>query len=90
MDVITIVLVAGKLLEPLWGAIEVSAVINFLYFNSQFSIIEILNKIVLQMLTFFGVVNVGVALVCAVFYYFLYAVTFNTELLFDVHVHGKL
>lgn len=41
------------------------------------------------MLTFFGIVNVGVAMVCAVFYYFLYAVTFNTELLFDVHIHGK-
>ena len=30
----------------------------------------------------------GVALVAAVFYYFLYMVTFNTELLFEVHIHG--
>jgi hypothetical protein len=41
------------------------------------------------MLTFFAVVNSGVAIVCAIFYYFLYAVTFNTDLLFDVHIHGK-
>lgn len=41
------------------------------------------------MLTFFAVVNSGVAVVCAIFYYFLYAVTFNTELLFDVHIHGQ-
>ena len=42
------------------------------------------------MLTFFAVVNSGVAIVCAIFYYFLYAVTFNTDLLFDVHIHGKI
>ena len=42
------------------------------------------------MLTFFAVVNSGVAIVCAIFYYFLYAVTFNTDLLFDVHIHGNI
>ena len=42
------------------------------------------------MLTFFAVVNSGVAIVCAIFYYFLYAVTFNTDLLFDVHIHGTI
>lgn len=61
VDIITIVLV-GKLLEPLWGALE--------------------------MVTFFAVINVGTALVCAVFYYFLYMVSYNTELLFEVHIHG--
>jgi len=61
VDIVTIVLV-GKLLEPLWGALE--------------------------MVTFFAVINVGTAVVCAVFYYFLYMVTFNTELLFEVHIHG--
>merc|ERR1719458_293807 len=40
------------------------------------------------MVTFFAVVNVGTAIVCAVFYYFLYMVSFNTELLFEVHIHG--
>jgi membrane associated rhomboid family serine protease len=62
IDVAIIVLV-GKLLEPLWGAIE--------------------------MVVFFAVVNVGVALLSSVFYYILYMITFNTELLFDVHIHGK-
>lgn len=61
VDIVTVVLV-GKLLEPLWGTLE--------------------------MITFFLVVNSGVALVAAIFYYFLYMVTFNTELLFEVHIHG--
>lgn len=62
LDVAAIALV-GKLLEPLWGAIE--------------------------MLVFFTVVNVGVAILSAFFYYLLYMVTFNTDLLFDVHIHGN-
>jgi len=61
VDIITIVLV-GKLIEPLWGSIE--------------------------MMTFFLLVNTGVAIVAAIFYYFLYMLTFNTELLFEVHIHG--
>jgi len=61
VDIVTIVLV-GKLLEPLWGTLE--------------------------MISFFVIINSGVALVAAVFYYFLYMVTFNTELLFEVHIHG--
>ena len=62
LDVAVIVLV-GKLLEPLWGAVE--------------------------MLLFFGVVNVGVAVISSFFYYVLYMLTFNTELLFEVHIHGQ-
>lgn len=62
LDIAVIVLV-GKLLEPLWGAIE--------------------------MVVFFMVVNVGVAVVSAVFYYVLYFLTFNTELLFEVRIHGE-
>jgi len=61
VDIITLVLV-GKLIEPLWGALE--------------------------MVTFFAITNVGVAVTCAFFYYLLYMCTFNTELLFDVHIHG--
>jgi len=61
VDLVTLILV-GKLLEPLWGALE--------------------------MITFFLVVNAGVGVVSAVFYYFLYMVTFNTQLLFQVHIHG--
>lgn len=61
VDVLTVVL-CGKLIEPLWGAIE--------------------------MMTFFGIVNLGVAVISAVFYLILYMCTSNTELLFDVHVHG--
>ena len=62
VDLVTLILV-GKLLEPLWGALE--------------------------MITFFLVVNAGVGVVSAVFYYFLYMVTFNEQLLFQVHIHGE-
>ena len=61
VDIFTLVLV-GKLIEPLWGAME--------------------------MITFFFIVNSGVAAMSAFFYYLLYMCTFNTELLFDVHIHG--
>lgn len=52
----------GKLLEPLWGALE--------------------------MMTFFGIVNVGVALLTSIFYLVLYMCTFNTDLLFTTRIHG--
>jgi len=61
VDLVTLILV-GKLLEPLWGALE--------------------------MVTFFVIVNGGVAVVSALFYYFLYMVTSREMLLFDVHIHG--
>ena len=41
------------------------------------------------MVVFFVVVNSGVAVVAAFFYYFLYMATFNAELLYSVHIHGK-
>ncbi|KAF0761524.1 transmembrane protein 115 [Aphis craccivora] len=59
---IAMVAVCGKLIEPLWGE--------------------------LQVLVFFAIVNVGVALACAVFYYILYMCTWDPELLFSVHVRG--
>jgi len=61
VDIFTVVLV-GKLIEPLWGALE--------------------------MMTFFFIVNTGVAVLCAIFYYLLYMVTENVDLLFQVHIHG--
>lgn len=61
VDIFTLVLV-GKLIEPLWGALE--------------------------MVTFFFIVNTGVAVLSAFFYYLLYMFTFNAELLFEVHIHG--
>ncbi|XP_023333704.1 transmembrane protein 115 isoform X2 [Eurytemora carolleeae] len=61
VDIFTMLLV-GKLIEPLWGALE--------------------------MVTFFFIINSGVAVLCAIFYYILYMFTFNTQLLFDVHIHG--
>merc|ERR1711972_987739 len=39
-------------------------------------------------ITFFFIVNTGVAVLCAFFYYILYMCTFNTDLLFQVHIHG--
>lgn len=61
VDVVTVGL-CGKLIEPLWGAME--------------------------MMTFFAVVNFGVALLSTLFYLFLYMCTSNPELLFDIHIHG--
>lgn len=61
VDIVTLGL-CGKLIEPLWGALE--------------------------MMTFFAIVNIGVALLSAFFYLFLYMCTFNTDLLFTVHIHG--
>lgn len=61
VDITTVVLV-GKLIEPLWGALE--------------------------MMTFFFITNTGVAVLCAAFYYLLYLVTENADLLFQVHIHG--
>lgn len=61
VDVITVGL-CGKLIEPLWGALE--------------------------MMTFFAIVNMGVAVLSAFFYLILYVCTFNTDLLFTVHIHG--
>lgn len=57
-----IVGLGGKLIEPLWGSME--------------------------MMTFFAVVNIGVAITSTFFYYFLYMCTFNTYLLFDARIHG--
>ncbi|XP_050436329.1 transmembrane protein 115 [Adelges cooleyi] len=59
---IAVVAVCGKLIEPLWGE--------------------------LQLLVFFAIVNIGVGLSCAVFYYILYIFYTSTLLLFEVHIHG--
>lgn len=61
VDIVTVGL-CGKLIEPLWGQME--------------------------MLEFFAVVNLGVAVLSTTFYFFLYMCTFNTDLLFTVHIHG--
>lgn len=61
VDIVTVGL-CGKLIEPLWGQME--------------------------MLTFFAIVNLGVAVLSTTFYFFLYMCTFNTDLLFTVHIHG--
>ncbi|CAG5120425.1 unnamed protein product [Candidula unifasciata] len=57
-----IIILFGKLLEPLWGARE--------------------------MLLFFIVVNMGVGILTAFVYLFIYLVTLKEEYLFDVHIHG--
>nr|CAG4641716.1 EOG090X06Q3 [Eurycercus lamellatus] len=61
VDLITIGL-CGKLLEPLWGKME--------------------------MLTFFTLVNTTVAFVDTFFYLVLYMANQNTDVLFEVHIHG--
>lgn len=59
---IIIVGLCGKLIEPLWGQVE--------------------------MITFYIIVNLGVAVLSSLYYLFVYMCTRNTELLFDVHIHG--
>jgi hypothetical protein len=59
---IIIVGLCGKLIEPLWGQME--------------------------MMTFFAITNLGVAVLSSLYYLFVYMCTKNTELLFDVHIHG--
>lgn len=61
VDIITVGL-CGKLIEPLWGQME--------------------------MLTFFAVVNIGVAVLSTSYYILLYYLTQKTSFLFGVHIHG--
>ncbi|XP_015116221.1 transmembrane protein 115 [Diachasma alloeum] len=60
-DIITVGL-CGKLIEPLWGAME--------------------------MMTFFAIVNIGVAILSAMFYLFLFMCTDDPSFLFEIHIHG--
>lgn len=61
VDIVTVGL-CGKLIEPLWGQME--------------------------MLTFFAIVNFGVAVLGTTFYFILYMCTFETFFLFSVNIHG--
>lgn len=61
LDII-IVGLCGKLIEPLWGQME--------------------------MMTFFAITNIGVAVLSSMYYLFVYFCTKNIELLFEVHIHG--
>lgn len=42
----------------------------------------------MEMVTFFGIVNLGVAIISASYYLFLYMCTSDTNLLFGIHIHG--
>lgn len=42
----------------------------------------------MEVVTFFGIVNLGVAAISASFYLFLYMCSSDTMLLFDIHIHG--
>ncbi|GFS11004.1 transmembrane protein 115-like [Elysia marginata] len=59
---IAVVVLFGKLLEPLWGAPD--------------------------MLLFFVINSIGVGLLTAFLYFFIYLVTLNEEYLFNVHIYG--
>ncbi|KAL3270234.1 hypothetical protein HHI36_009290 [Cryptolaemus montrouzieri] len=61
VDIVTVGL-CGKLIEPLWGQMEI--------------------------ISFFAIVNFGVAFITTIFYLILFAYTSNEEVLFDVHIHG--
>ncbi|RUS79844.1 hypothetical protein EGW08_012370 [Elysia chlorotica] len=59
---IAVIVLFGKLLEPLWGAAD--------------------------MLLFFVINSLGVGLLTAFLYFFIYLVTLNEEYLFNVHIYG--
>lgn len=59
---IAVVILCGKLLEPLWGALD--------------------------MLIFFLIVNVSVALCTCLVYLAVYMMTSNEVYLFEIHIHG--
>lgn len=59
---IAVVILCGKLLEPLWGAMD--------------------------MLLFFLITNVSVALSTSSFYVLVYFMSRNEEYLFETHIHG--
>ncbi|XP_031628092.1 transmembrane protein 115 [Contarinia nasturtii] len=61
LDII-IVGLCGKLIEPLWGQME--------------------------MMTFFAITNLGVAILSSMYYLFVYFCTKDDDLLFNVHIHG--
>lgn len=44
----------------------------------------------LQIFAFFAVVNFSVAVLSSLYYLLLYAITKNTEILFDVKIHGLI
>jgi len=41
-----------------------------------------------EMFVFFGIVNVAVVIFCVSYYLFLYAITFDPTILFEVRIHG--
>lgn len=61
LDII-IVGLYGKLIEPLWGQME--------------------------MIKFFAITNIGVAILSSTYYLFVFICTGQAELLFGVHIHG--
>lgn len=63
VDIVTVGL-CGKLIEPLWGQME--------------------------MFIFFGIVNLGVAILTAFYYLSVYMCTKNADILFDIHIHGLI
>ena len=73
VDIFTVVLV-GKLIEPLWGALEMMTF--FFIVNTGKSLVPVL--------FFSETMSSGVAVLCAIFYYLLYMVTENVDLLFQV------
>lgn len=61
VDIVTVGL-CGKLIEPLWGALE--------------------------MMTFFAIVNLGVAFISTLFYMFLYTCGNDPDLIFHIQIYG--
>lgn len=59
---IAVIVLFGKLLEPLWGAPD--------------------------MLLFFIITNIGVGIMTAFLYFFIYLVTLDEKYLFEVHIYG--
>lgn len=44
----------------------------------------------LQIFIFFAITNISVAILSTLYYFLLFAITKNTEILFDVKIHGLI
>ena len=92
VDIFTVVLV-GKLIEPLWGALEMMTFFFIINTGDDWWIVLNLNMTFDQyspqhrQWSFYGQYSLpitGVAVLCAIFYYLLYMITENVDLLFQV------
>ena len=91
---VAVIVLMGKLLEPLWGTLEM--VVFFAIINIGVALIKLSYQDYFPLSPFPGGFYLSVCSIAhstpqisSFFYYILYMITFNTELLFEVHIHGE-